>query len=210
VLAAMTEPFRFEVALSYATEDRPFVRAVAEALKRHGVPLFYDQYEGVDLWGRDLAVYFDEVYRKQSRYVVVFASANYLAKVWPKRELQSALAGAIMQEREFILPARLDDTELPGLPPTIGSINCQNRTPDEVAEMIIDKVGAARSRADASTATVRVPARRTSGEDHGAPISVQVNGGGNNIFTAPVKVNGDIVAGGKTTGPPEAPADPSY
>jgi hypothetical protein len=133
-------PFRFDVALSYATEDRLYVRRVATALKRRGVTVFYDQHYAVELLGADLAVYFDNVFRRQSRFVVVFASAHYVAKAWPIRELQSALAAAILERRELILPARLDDTELPGLLPTIGSVNCRHTTPQRLASMIAEKI----------------------------------------------------------------------
>jgi hypothetical protein len=134
-------PFRFDVALSYATDDRAYVKPVAAALKRRGLSVFYDQHYAVELLATDLVVYFDNVFRRQSRFVVVFVSAHFLAKAWPMRELQCALAAAILERRELILPARLDDTELPGLLPTIGSVNCRHRTPQRLASMIAEKIG---------------------------------------------------------------------
>jgi TIR domain-containing protein len=162
--APTMDPHRFDVALSYATEDRPYVQGVAAVLKERGVDVFYDEYHSVDIWGRDLSVYFDEVYRQQSRFVVVFASAHYLMKAWPRRELQLALAAAILERRELILPARMDNTELPGLPPTIGSVNCQHRTPEQLAEMIIEKIAAVASQRGAA-GPVRGP--RDIGSDAG-------------------------------------------
>jgi TIR domain-containing protein len=134
------ESYRFDVALSYATEDRVYVRRVAEVLDEHGIAVFYDQFFEAELWGANLAVYFDEVYRTGSRLVVVFASADYARKSWPMRELQSALEGAILQRRESVLSARLDDTRLPGLLAMLGSVNCQNRTPETLASVLIEKV----------------------------------------------------------------------
>lgn len=66
-------PYReYEVALSFAGEDRRYVAQVARYLRRRGVRVFYDDYEKVTLWGKDLYVHLDEVYRKRSRYCVIF------------------------------------------------------------------------------------------------------------------------------------------
>jgi len=42
------------VALSFAGEDRGYVRSVAEGLKAKGVSVFYDEFEEVALWGENL------------------------------------------------------------------------------------------------------------------------------------------------------------
>ena len=46
----------YDVALSFAGEDREYVEAVASALQQAGVKVFYDQYEEVELWGKNLPV----------------------------------------------------------------------------------------------------------------------------------------------------------
>jgi hypothetical protein len=138
----MSAPYRFDVALSYATEDRHYVKRVATALLRRGLRVFYDQHFAAELLGADLTVYLDDVYRKDSRFVVVFQSVHYAQKAWPKRELRSALTAAILERRDLILPARLDDTPLPGLLPTIGSVNCRHTTPERLAALIAEKLRA--------------------------------------------------------------------
>lgn len=50
----MREDARYDVALSFAGEERPYVEAVADALRNAGVKVFYDDYEKVTLWGKDL------------------------------------------------------------------------------------------------------------------------------------------------------------
>lgn len=49
-----TERKRYDVALSFADEDRPYVDRVAAYLRAHNVKLFYDRYEEVALWGKNL------------------------------------------------------------------------------------------------------------------------------------------------------------
>src|SRR5689334_12046341 len=46
--------FPYDVALSFAGEQRPYVLRVAAALRRRGVRTFYDDYEKPEMWGKDL------------------------------------------------------------------------------------------------------------------------------------------------------------
>ncbi len=55
--------YHFDVALSFAGEDRSYVEQVATALKAAGIVVFYDADYKADTWGEDLVEYFDEVYR---------------------------------------------------------------------------------------------------------------------------------------------------
>jgi hypothetical protein len=61
----------YDVALSFAGEDRVYVEEVANILHQLGVKVFYDKYEEVDLWGKNLYTHLDDVYRKKSRYCIV-------------------------------------------------------------------------------------------------------------------------------------------
>lgn len=45
----------YDVALSFAGEDRDYAGQVAEQLVELGVTVFYDRFEQVNLWGKDLA-----------------------------------------------------------------------------------------------------------------------------------------------------------
>lgn len=65
----------YDVALSFAGEDRAYVDDVAKILHALGVRVFYE-YETTDLWGKDLFTHLDEVYRKRSKYCVMFISAH--------------------------------------------------------------------------------------------------------------------------------------
>src|SRR5687768_10619908 len=102
--------FLYDVALSFAGEDRPYVGAVAAALVDSGVKVFYDEYETITLWGKDLYVHLRDVYQSQARYTVLFASKHYAEKVWTNHERESAQARAIAESSEYILPARFDDS----------------------------------------------------------------------------------------------------
>jgi hypothetical protein len=110
-------------------------------LQGRGVRPFYDRYEEVSLWGKDLYEHLDYVYQRAARYCVVFASADYARKLWTTHERRSAQARAIQENVEYILPARFDDTGIPGLRGTVGYIDLRGRTPSELAELIVKKLG---------------------------------------------------------------------
>lgn len=133
----------YDVALSFAGEDRDFVKDVYKELEKNNISVFYDDDEEInnDLWGKDLIEILDEIYRKRSKCVVMFISEYYAKKVWTKLERRSSLAKALNEQREYVLPARFDDTELPGLLPTIKFEDLSQQTPQTFAQKIIKKLG---------------------------------------------------------------------
>ena len=133
--------YDFDVALSFAGPNRPFVERVAEFVRRHKVPVFYDTYEEVDLWGKDLYTHLADVYSKRARYCVMFVSKDYAERLWTNHERKNAQARAFRENKEYILPVRLDNTEIPGLPETVGYVDGNKRNPEEIGYMILQKVG---------------------------------------------------------------------
>lgn len=134
-----TEP-EFDVALSFAGEQRDYVRAVASELAKHGIKVFFDEQNEVALWGKDLGEELQRIYMKASNVVVMFVSADYASKSWPIHERRSALNRAINERREYVLPVRFDDTELPGLNPSVSYLPLTGRTPAKLAEDIMQKL----------------------------------------------------------------------
>jgi len=131
----------YDVALSFAGEDRPYVSQVAEYVRKRGLNVFYDSFFEVELWGKDLTETLDTVYRKDAQFVVIFISSSYVKKEWTNFERRSALAAAIRSSSEYVLPVRFDDTDLPGLPPTVAYKDARKLSADALAEMIIAKLG---------------------------------------------------------------------
>ncbi|HEY6805450.1 MAG TPA: TIR domain-containing protein [Pyrinomonadaceae bacterium] len=133
--------YDYDVTLSFAGEDRAYVEKIAAALYALGIRVFYDRYEQVDLWGKDLYTHLDDVYHKRAQFCIVFISRHYADKVWTNHERKSAQARAFKEKSEYILPVRFDDTEVPGILPTIGYIDGTSREPAETALIIAKKTG---------------------------------------------------------------------
>lgn len=130
----LTKHYPYDVALSYANEDQMCAEALADSLRRRGVKVFYDRYEKATLWGKNLYDYLSDLYQNKAQYCVMFLSQHYAAKVWTNHERQAAQARAFHENEEYILPIRLDDTEIPGILPTVAFL----RWPPEHAETIAD------------------------------------------------------------------------
>jgi hypothetical protein len=137
---AETIDLEYDVALSFAGEDRDYVQKVAEALRERGIRVFYDKYEQAALWGKDLYAFLGDVYQRKARLCLMFVSGNYALKAWTSHERKAAQARALMEATEYILPVRLDDTEVPGLNPTVGYIAAKEYTPESLAALVLEKL----------------------------------------------------------------------
>lgn len=133
--------YKYDVALSFAGEDREYVDRLATILRENDVKVFYDKFEEVDLWGKDLGIHFDYVYRQQSKYFIPFISEHYEKKIWTNYEVRNAISRAIENKEEYILPVRFDSTELPGIRSSIGYLDLRNMQPEELASKVLKKIG---------------------------------------------------------------------
>jgi TIR domain len=89
---------------------------------------------------------------------VVFISAEYAERDWTRLERQAALARAVRERREYVLPARFDDTPLPGLLPDVVAIDLRRYAPAEFAGLVEGKLADLGIGASAVAGTDRAPA----------------------------------------------------
>lgn len=136
----MTRQVEFDIALSFAGEDRQYVDQVAHILKGKGINLFYDKFEEANLWGKNLYEYLSDIYKNKALYTIMFISKDYNKKLWANHERQSMQSRAFQENQEYILPARFDETEIPGLLPTIGYIPLKDKSPADFSEVICKKL----------------------------------------------------------------------
>ena len=151
--------YDYDVALSFAGEQRNYVDQVAELLRAKSVSVFYDRFEEANLWGKNLYEHLRDVYGKKARFTVIFCSKEYAEKLWTNHERQSAQERAFRENKEYILPARFDDTEIPGILTTTGYVDLQTKTPDQSCSLIIDKVRGTRATTDSSGLIEKQPDR---------------------------------------------------
>lgn len=131
---------KYDIAVSFASEDREIIENYVKLLENNSISVFYDRNEKVDLWGKDLYEKLDKVYRTQAKYCVIFISKFYKEKLWTNHERRSAQARAFKENREYVLPVKLDDTTIPGIRETIGYIDLRESSVEELAELTVEKL----------------------------------------------------------------------
>lgn len=134
-------PDKFDVALSFAGNQRPLAEELAQLVKEAGFDVFYDDFYPEHLWGKELPVVFDDIYRKRARYCVVFVSPQYVESMWTNVERRSAIARAVQEKgKEYILPIVVEMAEVPGLPPTIGYLPLDRYPVAMIAQLLTAKL----------------------------------------------------------------------
>ncbi len=130
----------WDVALSFAGAQRGYVGQVAAALKERGLRCFYDADEQVRLWGTHLAEELPRIYAEESAAVVVFISADHASGEWTRLERRAALVRAVAEAGVYVLPARFDDSKLPGLLTDVVTVDLRRYTPEQFAGLVAEKV----------------------------------------------------------------------
>ena len=74
----------YDIAISFAGEDRNVASEIASGLVTKGLNVFYDEYAKTDLWGKDLYVHLTKIYRDESKYCLMLLSDHYANKQYKK------------------------------------------------------------------------------------------------------------------------------
>jgi hypothetical protein len=67
-LAPAKREYAFDIAISFAGEDRVVARRLAVALRDAGLKVFFDEFAAAELFGADLYVKLAEIYEKNARF----------------------------------------------------------------------------------------------------------------------------------------------
>jgi hypothetical protein len=132
----------FQVALSFAGEQRPLVAAVAHrlaaALGRDQV--FYDDFHQAELARLNLDDYLQTLYHDRSRLVVVFIGKDYGVKEWPGLEWRAIRDLIKSKAFDRIVLVRVDDGPVPGLFSLDGYLDAQRLSPQRIADLIVERL----------------------------------------------------------------------
>ncbi|HEV2577612.1 MAG TPA: TIR domain-containing protein [Acidobacteriaceae bacterium] len=137
---------KYDLAISFAGEQRTLAEEFADRLDSSGYSIFYDEYEGADIWGTDLTIKLANVYSEQARFCLVIVSDDYIRKSWTNLERQNALSRFMREKQGYLLCLRTDEAKLPGLPDVIAYVDLKGRTIDTIYRMILQKLGPPQAR----------------------------------------------------------------
>ena len=136
----MNNNHEYDVAISFAGENRNVAEELSEIFSQRRLRVFYDEYYKADLWGKNLYDHLSDIYKNKTIFCVVLVSKYYAEKQWTNLERQAAQARAFEENQEYILPIRLDTADVKGILPTMGYLDYGKETPLSIARMLQDKV----------------------------------------------------------------------
>ncbi|MEE8526427.1 MAG: TIR domain-containing protein, partial [Thermoanaerobaculia bacterium] len=132
---------RFQIALSFPGEHREFVERIADCLAektgREGV--LYDGYYEAEFARPDLDTYLQSLYHDQSELIAVFLCAEYERKEWCGLEWRAIRDLLKKRQTTHLMPLRFDETEIPGLFSIDNYMRIGDRSPREVAGLILER-----------------------------------------------------------------------
>jgi hypothetical protein len=133
--------YEFDIAISFAGENRDLARLVAEQLRVMDCSVFFDEYYEANYLGGTWRKYFDEIFRSKSRYVVCLLDRHHAEKIWPTFERECFVTRVT---EGAVIPIYLDETAFPGIPADIigikFSIDESKDVPDQVTDEITFKL----------------------------------------------------------------------
>jgi hypothetical protein len=134
----MADSTAYDVALSFASEDRDVARHLATLLSSRGARVFYDENDVASLWGKDLHHHLINIYA-HSKFVVLLVSQAYVRKSWTRFEAQAAIARAGASPHAQVLPLALDDS-VHDLPWSAGFVDLRRVGLENVADLVLSKL----------------------------------------------------------------------
>lgn len=137
------DEYEYDVAVSFAGEDRVRVTALVTALEARGIEVFYDFNESARLWGKDLELELAQIYAQEARFMVLCLSSNYPVKDWTRFELEIGKRASKKRPSEYLLPLHLS-SDIPGIVGLNDTVGFQRMFAqgdvDRIAELILAKI----------------------------------------------------------------------
>lgn len=130
--------YEFDVAISFAGENRELAKRFADKIEIFDVSVFYDELYESNLLGRALTKQFTKIFNDQSRFVLCLLDNNHREKIWPTFERETFRPRL---SEEAIIPVYLDDTVFLGIPEDIYGFDMKkSKTEDDIDNAVIKLV----------------------------------------------------------------------
>jgi hypothetical protein len=139
-LVQTTIPFRAKVFFSYSHSDAEIVRAVARGLRDRGIDTWIDV-ENIHL---GLSLH-DTIASgiQTADFMVFFVSKQTAGRSWLEHELRLAMSRRLSGEHDMVMiPALLDDVEVPALLRDIKYLDLRDRDIDRAVEELSNAIRA--------------------------------------------------------------------
>lgn len=147
----MPDALKFDVLLSFAGVERPYARAIHDIATANGLRVFLDEEFQHEIWGKNLVEYLDTTYRERGQFVLALLSEAYRTKAFTKVERRAAFDRMINESAEYLLPVKVDDSWIDGLPRATAYLDIRTAGVLGVCKLLLKKIRG-------STAKLIIPA----------------------------------------------------
>jgi hypothetical protein len=112
----------YDMAISFAGEQRQIARSITRQLNPLGYSVFYDEYNQSETWGADLSELFVNIY-SETKCILILVSREYLEKSWTRFERRAAVENFIYHPDAKLLQLKIDHVDVPGIPSIMGTVD---------------------------------------------------------------------------------------
>jgi hypothetical protein len=142
------DPFEYDVALSFAGDDRVVAEEIRDLLISRNIHVFLDDYQAGDTKRpeQQLMDHLVNLYARKARYCVLLISRRYPLKSWTEAERTAMRELALRDPDEYILPIQLDDSKIPGITEAKGYTDLRQDPIEKIANLLEQKLQESRTR----------------------------------------------------------------
>lgn len=141
------QSFEYDVAISFAGENRRLAKHIAKQLEALDVPVFFDEMFEANFLGHAWTKVFREIFAEKSRIVLCLLDEYHAEKIWPTFEREH-FAPRVAEQN--VIPVYLDDTKFVGIPSDIigvqfrydreAEVGWQDQADAEIVEKLIERL----------------------------------------------------------------------
>ncbi|EON75632.1 hypothetical protein ADIS_4035 [Lunatimonas lonarensis] len=140
------KPREFEIAISFAGENRQLAKYIAEQLDSIDVSVFLDEHYEANYLGKAWSKEFERIFIEDSNLVICLLDQNHRDKIWPTFERDCFKKRIPNAE---VIPVFLDDTVFNGIPEDIvgikfkwdpSELNWQDKVENEIVFKIWERI----------------------------------------------------------------------
>lgn len=129
--------YKYDIAISYASEQETFVSNVCSILKEEGLNVFFAPQSKGEIIAQDMVKRFYKIYRYECNFVAAFVSPDYLNKNYCMQEANTALLREPLNGFSRLIPVYLYGAKLQKLNPNINYIHSDGKNYVSVADDIL-------------------------------------------------------------------------
>jgi hypothetical protein len=138
--------FEYEIALSFASEDKDFAEEVANALRAKNINVLSEEYQTDQLGRSNFVTHIAELCRTKAHYCVMLISQFHPLKKWTETERNSVQQHALRDADEYIIPIQLDNTEVTGIREAKGYRDLRQDSMESIVHLLEQKLMETRDR----------------------------------------------------------------